>query len=425
MNRPPSDPPTSDIEARLATWLEEGPTSGPDEVLSSTFARARSTRQDRVWLDRFTRRKRFLTMNSTLKIAAVAAFALVLAVSVGPLQPRGSDVGAAPALAPPFGPAANGLIAFAWEGDIHVVEPDGSGRRPIAVGSSNYSDPIWSRDGTRLAYWSDRPDRTMSDLLVTDAEGSDPVLIAQTSGEETSAVEWSADGTEVMFSEVVPGLGADPCPISENAGGMCGSRLFVAATDGSGLRQVGDPDLDARSPILSPDGTTVAFGGGAAGSASLYLMDWDGSNLRRLDGVEPTGDWAFIHQSWSADGTRIATHDRGDPGQAVWIVEADGSGATKIADMPGYERFPTYSPDGSAILWDRAGSGMRIWSPSDETSHLIPGLSGDTIWSPDSSQLASTAFRYGKLLVFDRDGETIVEIDGADDSQGSWQRLAP
>ena len=42
MNRRPSD-----VDARLIAWLEEGPSNGPEEVLSRTFARARSTRQDR------------------------------------------------------------------------------------------------------------------------------------------------------------------------------------------------------------------------------------------------------------------------------------------------------------------------------------------------------------------------------------------
>ena len=71
MNRRPSD-----VDARLMAWLEEGPTSGPEEVLSRTFARARSTRQDRVWLRRLTQPTRFHAMNSMLKVAAVAAFAL-------------------------------------------------------------------------------------------------------------------------------------------------------------------------------------------------------------------------------------------------------------------------------------------------------------------------------------------------------------
>ena len=78
MNRRPSE-----VDARLVAWLEEGPRSGPEEVLSKTFARARSTRQDRVWLHRLTQPTRFHAMNTMLKFAAVAVFALAVGVAIG------------------------------------------------------------------------------------------------------------------------------------------------------------------------------------------------------------------------------------------------------------------------------------------------------------------------------------------------------
>ena len=88
----------SDLDARLSAWLEEGPTSGPDEVLSRTFARARSTRQDRVRLPYLIPHTRFRTMNGMLKIAAVAILALAAWVGVGPFLPRATNVGS---VAPP------------------------------------------------------------------------------------------------------------------------------------------------------------------------------------------------------------------------------------------------------------------------------------------------------------------------------------
>jgi hypothetical protein len=77
----------SDLDARLAAWLEEGPSSGPDEVLSRTFARARSTQQVRGSLHRLTHHLRFQPMNAMIKIAAVAVIALVVGVAIDPLRP--------------------------------------------------------------------------------------------------------------------------------------------------------------------------------------------------------------------------------------------------------------------------------------------------------------------------------------------------
>ena len=109
MNRTPVTPPPSAFEARLATWLEEGPTSGPDELLSRTFARARSTRQDRVGLQRLTQPTRSNIMNSTLKFAAVGVFALAVGIGIGPLLSSSPDVASAPAASPSPSPTAVAL----------------------------------------------------------------------------------------------------------------------------------------------------------------------------------------------------------------------------------------------------------------------------------------------------------------------------
>ena len=132
----------------------------------------------------------------------------------------------------------------------------------------------------------------------------------------------------------------------------------MADTDGSGTRQVGDPELDARSPDWSPDGSTIAFGGGNASPAigvRLYLMDADGTNVRQLSDVRGS-DWAFVAVDWSHDGTKIV----GQAGAAdnirnwdIWVIDADGSGATDVGARPagGDEIIPSWAPDRDALAW--------------------------------------------------------------------------
>jgi hypothetical protein len=146
MNRRPSD-----IDARLVAWLEEGPTSGPEEVLSRTFARARSTRQDRVWLDRLTKPTRFHAMNSMLKVAAVAAFVLAVSVTI---LPRGPDIGAAPAPSPSPSPSA---VPFPYPGALAPGTYSGllgAGRWTVTVpeGWEWFFDILWSDLGTLGTY---------------------------------------------------------------------------------------------------------------------------------------------------------------------------------------------------------------------------------------------------------------------------------
>ncbi len=96
MNQTPITPPRSDFETRLTSWLEDGPTSGPDELLSRTFARARSTPQHRTWSHRLNHPTRSSLMNSALKFAAVAAIALAVGIGIGPLLTSGPDDASAP-----------------------------------------------------------------------------------------------------------------------------------------------------------------------------------------------------------------------------------------------------------------------------------------------------------------------------------------
>lgn len=98
MNRQPSE-----LDPRVAAWLDEGPITGPEQVLSNAFAQARSVRQDRAWLHRRSTLTRFQTMTATITLAAVAV--LAFGVGVG-IAPRGPDVAApAPSASPAATPA--------------------------------------------------------------------------------------------------------------------------------------------------------------------------------------------------------------------------------------------------------------------------------------------------------------------------------
>ncbi len=110
----------SELDTRLAAWLEEGPTTGPDEVLSRTFARARSTRQVR---DRFhlpTSRLRFQPMNAVFKIAAVALIALVVGVAIDPLRPSLQYSAAGPSPSPSPAPVQLPTVGVIDGGTYYV-----------------------------------------------------------------------------------------------------------------------------------------------------------------------------------------------------------------------------------------------------------------------------------------------------------------
>jgi hypothetical protein len=79
MNRHPPE-----VDAGLAAWLDEGPSRGPEKVLTNALARVRSTRQDRVWLDRFPQPTRFQAMSTMITLGAIAALAFAVSIGVDP-----------------------------------------------------------------------------------------------------------------------------------------------------------------------------------------------------------------------------------------------------------------------------------------------------------------------------------------------------
>ncbi len=279
----------------------------------------------------------------------------------------------------------------------------------------------FSPDGLRLAYWSKALAGGAWDLAVVDADGANPVTVASGVSvvSDPSLPSWSPDGSAITYSAFSDQADVSSCPRYGN-GDFCGSRIFVAPADGSGARQIGDPALDARSPDWSPDGSTIAFGGGNASPAigvHLYLMDADGSNVRQLSDVVGS-DWAFVRVDWSRDGTKIV----GQAGAAdnidnwdIWVINADGSGATNVgAHATGDEIIPSWAPDRDALAWE--GDGIVLMEEGADPVDL-PGPDGVPVWSPDGQLLATTA---DSIVVMDLDG-TVQMIVAGPASDLAWQ----
>ena len=220
---------------------------------------------------------------------------------------------------PPFGPAANGEIAYVASGQIYLSAADGTHARQITFDGHD-SDPTFSRDGTRLAWrqFHVGGDPEVADAVLADADGSNVIVIAR-DVKALSHIAWSPDGRFIAFSGSIdggPGSG------------------WIAPADGSEPPHAFTTVAGAWDPTWSPDGTRLAIG---ADPGVLYVMNRDGGNARRINRGTFTeiGERGEIAE-WSPDGTRLLfTAFIGDGNsdfqQEVYVVGLDGRPETIVS----------------------------------------------------------------------------------------------
>ena len=174
-----------------------------------------------------------------------------------------------------------------------------------------------------------------------------------------------------------------------------------------------DTALDTSTtpnPVATPAPTPfrIAFNSERDGNMDVYVMNADGSGQTRLTD-NPALD-AF--PSWSPDSSRIAFVSERDGNFEVYVMNADGSSQTRLTDNPGEDFLPNWSPDGSRIAYaSRRGGNMEIYvmnaDGSSQTRLTDPAHDLFPSWSPDGSRVAFISKRDENFDVY------VVNADGS------------
>jgi Tol biopolymer transport system component len=219
--------------------------------------------------------------------------------------------------------------------EIYLMSPDGSNVRRLTENTGGNAFAALSPDGKKIVFDSNRnraesePFNT-SDLFVMNTKGDEQRFLIR-----GSSATWSPDSKNVAFHASASGAGL---PTRTDAGAPTrDSDIFVANVDDL-LAGVAGPINLTNSPEAidddadwSPDGSRIVFMSHPvtddrirSNLAEMYVINVDGTGLTRLT-FNAEGERA---PSWSPDGSRIVYMCRIGGGASdfeICTINADGS----------------------------------------------------------------------------------------------------
>ncbi len=268
-----------------------------------------------------------------------------------------------------------------------------------ATQPARYSSPTWSPDGKRIAFVSDRADATrgQGDIYVMNVDGSGLRRLTD-SNTGKGGLAWSPNGKWIAYQayayidEVSPdgarhrrltGYGGTQPDFSPggrriayaNGAAEFYSSIYVMRPDGSKKVPAALPHESESlgEPTWSPDGQKLAFGVGTAADTDLitpYLAVISQYRGRRTKYVVGR---LSLSTDWSSDGRRIllVASTRHGAGYEDWRILVLDLKTKKLRDLGQHATFAArWSPNGRRILFENAGR-LFVMSANGTNVHEI------------------------------------------------------
>ncbi|HEX7241106.1 MAG TPA: hypothetical protein VF263_12610, partial [Longimicrobiaceae bacterium] len=299
--------------------------------------------------------------------SAVPALAALLAAA-----PAAAQGGPAPrpSLAEPSISPDGSEIAFASGGDVWTVPARGGEARLLVSHPATEQRPLYSPDGTRLAFVSTR------------TGGGDVYVLTFATGEVRRVTHddgldqldgWSRDGRWLYFSST-----------SRDVAGM--NDLFrVGAEGGTPMQVSADRYTNEFFAAESPDGGALAFTARGISSGQWWRLGsshLDQSELwtlrpatGRYEQVTPRGS-RNVWPMWGADGrTLFFVSDRGGA-QNVWAQAPGGEARQVTRFRDGRVLWPAVTPDGRTMVFERDFALWRLDTATGAAAEVPVTLRG-------------------------------------------------
>jgi TolB protein len=266
-----------------------------------------------------------------------------------------------------------GLLVFDSSDGLHSVKSDGTGLRKL-VGTDRYDGtPRWSPDGKKLVFWN-----------------------GQSDGGTTSVDE----------------------------------HVYTSNPNGTSRRELAVGEY----PVWSPNGKLIAFDSALDGDWRIYVMNADGTNVRRVDTGRFAGYYPSFQSnsrlSFDAGGTNVSAN-ADYTSEGIWVVNLNGSGLAPLKTIARDDTDGDWSPNGKVLAFTTYVHGkgeIAVTTLDGKVKKLTHNTVDDfdPVWTPDGTHILFTSGRsgYDEVYVMSPDGtgqQRLTHFPGSYAEEADWR----
>jgi TolB protein len=256
------------------------------------------------------------------------------------------------------------IVKSGTEYRLEVADSDGE--NPVAAirSSEPLISPVWSPDGSKLAYVSFENKKPV--VYVQELASRRRIMVANFKG-SNSAPAWSPDGKKIALALARDGL----------------TQVYVINADGSDLKRLTQTAGIDTEPRFAPDGQTLYFTSDRSGGPQIYRMNADGGDAKR---VTFNGTYN-ISPRISPDGKMLAYVARRDGRFQLFLLDLASGQELRLSEGA-RDESPSFSPNGKYLMFATESGGrgtLAVVSTDGRTRYSLTARAGairEPTWGP-------------------------------------------
>jgi len=220
--------------------------------------------------------------------------------------------------------------------ELQIADADGAEGFFVLRSNEPVLSPVWSPDGKRLAYVSFEKKKPV--VYVHSLVDGKRHVAANFKG-SNSAPAWSPDGGTLAVS------------LSRDGG----SQIYLVNPDGSGVRRITQSSSIDTEPRYSPDGKWIFFTSDRGGSPQIYRMPAGGGAAQRVTFDGPYN----VSPRVSPNGSNLAYVTRNNGRFQVALLDLSTRQVQNLTDSD-RDESPSFAPNGRMILFATVVGGRGV-----------------------------------------------------------------